>query len=248
MTNFEIFPNAPITESILDIKVQLPKETEVEKLISLHNHIKERFPKIEEQRFIRSEFKLTKKDETDDSRQTFGTMGYLFRSLEERKVVQSRIDGFTFNKLKPYENWESFYKEGKGFWELYVSIANPVKVTRIGLRYINKIEVPLPFKDFSEYILTNPEIAPGLPQSVSAFFMRLEIPNPDIDAIAIITQTMDSPTQTNKLPLILDINVIKQFDYDKDFVKMWNDFEKLRNYKNEIFFHTTTEKAKDLFR
>jgi len=162
--------------------------------------------------------------------------------------VQSRIDGFSFNKLKPYESWELFQTEGKKYWELYTQIANPIKVTRISLRYINNIEAPLPFNDFSEYILTNPAIAPGLPQSVNTFFMRLEVPNPDIDAIAIITQTMKLPTNTNKLPLILDVDVIKQFDYGMNFKKMWDDFEKLRNYKNDIFFHTTTEKAKELFR
>ena len=248
MTNYETFPNAPITEAVLNINVQLPKETKVENLMNLYDNIKDRFSEKEEQHFFKSEFKLPKKGDPGEPQQTYGTLGYLFRSPEEKKVVQSRIDGFSFNKLKPYESWELFQTEGQKFWDLYTQIANPIKITRISLRYINNIEVPLPFNDFSEYILTNPAIAPGLPQSVNTFFMRLEVPNPDIDAIAIITQTMKPPIQTNKLPLILDIDVIKQFDYGMDFDKMWNDFGKLRNYKNEIFFQTTTEKAKELFR
>ena len=248
MTEYEIFPNAPITEAVLDIKVQLPKETEVENLERLYDTIKDIFSKKEKKRFFSSKIKLPKEGEPDELQQASGTLGYLFSSPEEKKVVQSLITGFAFNKLKPYENWELFYTEARKYWELYVSIANPVKVTQIGLRYINKIEAPLPFKDFNEYILTNPQIAPGLPQSVSSFFMRLEVPNPEIDATAIITQTMGPPTQTNKLPLILDIDAIKQFDYGTDFDKMWNDFEKLRIYKNEIFFRTTTDKAKELFK
>ncbi len=32
-----------------------------------------------------------------------GPDGYLFRSPNEKKVVQVRLDGFTFNKLKPYD-------------------------------------------------------------------------------------------------------------------------------------------------
>lgn len=248
MPDRETFPYAPITEAVLNINVQLPKETEVENLMSLYDNIKDRFYEKEEQRFFKSEIKLPKEGVPDEPQQTYGTLGYLFRSPEEKKVVQSRIDGFSFNKLKPYENWELFQTEGQEFWELYIQIAKPIKVTRISLRYINNIEAPLPFNDFSEYILTNPAIAPGLPQSVSTFFMRLEVPNPDIDAIAIITQTMKLPTKTNKLPLILDIDVIKEFDYGLNFDKMWDDFEKLRNYKNDIFFHTTTEKAKELFR
>jgi len=29
---------------------------------------------------------------------------------------------------------------------------------------------------------------------------------------------------------------------------MWEDFEKLRDFKNDIFFNSVTEKAKELFR
>jgi len=29
---------------------------------------------------------------------------------------------------------------------------------------------------------------------------------------------------------------------------MWNEFEKLRTFKNEIFFNTITEKTKELFK
>ena len=163
-------------------------------------------------------------------------------------MVQSRIDGFAFNKLKPYENWDLFRSEGRILWELYSEIVNPVKVIRIGLRYINRIEVPLPFKDFSEYLLTNPQIAPNLPQAVSHFFMRLEVPNPDIEATAIITQTMDKPTTAQRLPLILDIDVFRITEYLGKAENMWEDFEKLRDFKNDIFFNSVTEKAKELFR
>lgn len=78
--------------------------------------------------------------------------------------------------------------------------------------------------------------------------MRLEIPNPDIEATAIITQTMDKPTRSPKLPLILDIDVIKNTDYVENLAKMWEDFENLRDFKNDIFFNSITEKTKELFK
>lgn len=248
MSDYTVFPNAPITEAVIEIKVQLPEETDVKSLESFHEHIKERFPEKQEQRFLKADFKLSQKDKLTSFPTKTGTQGYLFHSREEKKVVQSRIDGFAFNKLKPYENWELFRSEGRELWELYSKIVNPIRVIRIGLRYINRIEVPLPFNDFSDYLLTNPQIAPNLPQAVSHFFMRLEVPNPDIEATAIITQTMDKPTTAQRLPLILDIEVFRITEYLGKAEDMWEDFEKLRDFKNDIFFNSVTEKAKELFR
>ena len=248
MSDYTVFPNAPITEAVIEIKAQLPEETDLKSLESFHDHIKNRFPEKQEQRFIKADFKLSQKDTPPVLPTKTGTQGYLFHSREEKKVVQSRIDGFAFNKLKPYENWDLFRSEGRKLWELYSKIANPIKVVRIGLRYINRIEVPLPFNDFGEYLLTNPQIAPNLPQAVSHFFMRLEVPNPDIEATAIITQTMDKPTKTKRLPLILDIDVFRITEYVEKTEEMWRTFEKLRDFKNDIFFNSVTEKAKELFR
>jgi len=123
----------------------------------------------------------------------------------------------------------------------------PSKITRIALRYINRIEVPLPFGDFKEYILTNPEIAPKLPQSLDHFYMQLVVQKPEILARAVITQTMETPTEKNLLPLVLDIDVFKEALYT-DEKTMWDDIEKLRTFKNDIFFDSVTDKAKELFK
>lgn len=248
MYKYEVFPNAPITEAVMDINAQLPKEADLKSLCGLYDYIKDRFEKKQEQHYFKAGIKLSREHAPDVLPSASGLRGYLFHSSKEQKVVQSRVNGFTFNKLKPYENWESFCAEGQELWELYCKMVNPIKVVRIALRYINRIEVPLPLHDFSDYLLTNPEIAPGLPQEVSNFVMRLEIPKPDIESIAIITQTMAKPTGSKRLPLILDIDVIRKTEYIENAEKMWKDFESLHSFKNEIFFNSITEKAKELFR
>nr|MBC8551408.1 TIGR04255 family protein [Candidatus Brocadiales bacterium] len=177
-----------------------------------------------------------------------GPDGYLFQSPIKKKIVQARLDGFTFNKLKPYESWKAFRSEACELWNIYCQITSPVKITRIALRYINRIEIPLPMNDFKDYVLTTPEIAPKLPQALNHFFMQLEIPNPELPAIALITQTMGNPTANQRLPLILDIDVFSKTDFIHNDEEMWKEFEKLRKFKNEVFFNSITEKTKELFK
>ncbi|MGR3310872.1 MAG: TIGR04255 family protein [Candidatus Brocadiales bacterium] len=247
MSEYPVFPNAPIAEAILDIRVLLPKEVDLAKLETFHDYIKERFPKKQERISFKVDIELLPKGPG-----SLGTSnepdGYRFESPDGEKIVQARLDGFTFNRLKPYENWEVFRSEAHELWDFYFQLTNPTKITRIALRYINRIEIPLPMKDFKEYILTTPEVAPKLPQALSHFFMQLEIPDPDTQATAIITQTMKKPTENQRLPLILDIDVFRKGNYIGNESKMWNEFEKLRTFKNDVFFNSITEKTKELFK
>lgn len=243
-----MFPNAPITEALLDIRVELPGGIDIAKLESFHDNIRERFPEKRQRIAIAGRFELSPEGLTETLPVSDVPDGYRFRSLTENKVVQARMDGFTFNKLKPYEKWQVFCSESKSLWDIYAKSFSPKKITRIALRYINRIEVPLPIKDFKEYILTTPEVAPNLPQSLAHFFMQIVVPNQEIEASAIITETMEPPTESQRLPLILDIDVFKERIYVDGKEEIWNDFEKLRVFKNDIFFNSITDKAKELFK
>jgi uncharacterized protein (TIGR04255 family) len=138
--------------------------------------------------------------------------------------------------------------EASRLWHDYVSIALPTRITRVALRYINRIEIPLPMNDFKDYVLTGPEIAPALPQGLAGFFMQLRIPIVDTSAQAIITETIEPITESKRLPFILDIDVFKTAAYEVREPKAWDVLEKLHELKNEMFFKSITPKARELFR
>ena len=248
LNEYTVFPNAPITEALIDIRVELPSEVDIKKLEFFHEHVKERFPEKKERRSVEVKIPILPENASSTLHISGGPDGYLFRSPNENKIVQARLDGFTFNKLKPYEDWKTFSSEAHIFWDMYSKQFNPKKITRIALRYINKIEVPLPIKDFKEYILTVPEIAPNIPQALSNFFMQLVIPNSEIGATAVINQTMEPITPNRGVPLIFDIDVFKEAIYVDNKEEIWDDFEKLRKFKNDIFFKSITKKTEELFK
>jgi uncharacterized protein (TIGR04255 family) len=247
MAEREIFSNAPITEALLDIRVTLAHNTSLEQLATLHEIVKDDYPNKRERKMWQSAIHV--KDEGPEvAKPSGGTDGYLFSTPDGRNIVQSRLDGFTFNRLRPYDRWESFRDESYRLWQKYIEVAAPVQITRVALRYINRIEIPLPFRDFKDYILTTPEIAPGLPQGLARFFMQLAIPIAEIPAVAIITETMEPLTETKRLPFILDIDVVREAAFDVDGKEAWEMLEKLHDIKNDIFFNSITPKAKELFR
>jgi uncharacterized protein (TIGR04255 family) len=249
MSETVIFPNAPITEAIIDIRVEPRSEAAITALAAFRDIVRDRFPNGQAIAEWEADFQVDPPREPTLTQASARPTGFLFRSEDQTKIVQTTLTGFTFNKLRPYEHWTPFRDEAKQLWKQYVELIEPLRVIRVALRYINRIEIPMPFASFSEYIRTTPEIAPNLPQELVHFFLRLEIPWPDEMTIAVITETIDQSTLTpQRVPLIFDIDVFRAHPFDPTSEEVWDNLESLRNIKNEIFLSSLTDKAKEMFR
>ncbi|MBI4527520.1 MAG: TIGR04255 family protein [Deltaproteobacteria bacterium] len=242
-----IFKNAPITEAILDIRATLPKDIKLENLLNVYDAVKLSYPNKRERIAFQGQFQFRPNILPELREVKGGPDGYLFSTADGKQTIQARLDGFTFNRFKPYDRWETFREEGRKLWTIYASVSNPKEVTRVALRYINRIEIPLPIRDFKDYIVTIPEIASGIPQGLANFLMRLVIPVDELQAVAIITESMEPPVANNVVAVILDIDVFRQGSFDIHSQAIWDIFENLHDLKNNIFFRSITEKAKELF-
>ncbi len=245
---FPIFKNAPITEALLDIQVTPRSDITIQQLENLYNNIKKKYSDKKKRIEIKGSFKFNKKGFPIVPPASIKPVGYFFKSPKENKIVQARINGFTFNKLKPYQNWELFFCEAKKLWSLYKKIAEPQNIIRIALRYINQIEIPLPITDLDDYIKTIQPIPSLLPQKIKDYFSRITIPFDEINAEAILTQTIKGIKDNEFLIYIFDIDVYQNKIYNINDKNFWKIFEKLRTYKNKIFFKSLTNKAKELFK
>ena len=75
----------------------------------------------------------------------------------------------------------------------------------------------------------------------------IEMKNPPFGMPAP-TETMENLTPSQLLPLIFDIDVFQEMQSETNACTTWDNFEKLREFKNEIFFNSLTDKAKELFK
>jgi uncharacterized protein (TIGR04255 family) len=245
----ETYPNAPITEALLDIQVVPSETTTLATLLQFQQAIADRFPVKQEQHLWKQELRL-KPGESPQAESSGEVIGYFFLSPDRTKLAQALINSFTFHKLRPYQDWQTFQDEAKKLWEKYVNLANPTNVSRAALRYINRIDVPLPMKDFRDYCSLFPEIPPQMPQALAELFLRFVVPDTNSPSVGIVTATFEPPKPKDAtLGLILDIDVFQQFAVlSPQSPDLWVAFERLREFKNQIFNSSTTEAAKNLFR
>jgi uncharacterized protein (TIGR04255 family) len=241
--------NAPITEALIDIRVKLEKSFKVEKFETLKQELSDSYPITERQELLR-QHNIFIKGMPLSSPLEGGINGYFYKTNDNTEIAQFRRDGFTFNRLNPYTKWDDLIEKARNLWQLYTKIANPEAVTRLAVRYINNLKLPLPFGDFSEYLCMPPNIPEGLPQGVNNFLNRITIYDSTQDIAANITQSLESGSQSSKnnyIIIILDIDVYRQGDFSMDKQEIWEDFEKFRKMKNDIFFKYITEKTARLF-
>lgn len=173
---------------------------------------------------------------------------HVFYSRDRCNAIMFRAETMSAHRLRPYETWERFVSEARRVWNLYVDSARPVQVTRVSVRFINRLELPLPFNDFREYLKTAPEIAPDLPQQLSTFLFQATIPLPDT-SLATLTQALQPGVpQATAAVILFDIDVQRSVAAAPGDPLLDDLLEQLRVAKNEIFFKSLTEKALELYR
>lgn len=246
----ERFKNSPIQEALLDIQVTLPPDVKLETLKKFGEGLDARFPETQERISWKQGFQIAGAGETHAIQSSRSVDGYILVSKAEGKAVQARRDGFTFNKLRPYSNWETFSAEAKELWERYVALARPASVQRIVLRYLNRIALPLPVRDLRDYCLLFPDLPAALPQGMSEFFLRVTIPVPDAPCVSSVTLTFDPPAPgTAVLNLIFDNEAAYALgSLNIDTEAIWSKLAALRDLKNKVFDASLTEATKKLFR
>jgi len=242
----EVFPHAPITEALIEIRAQLPAGLTMSDLEDLHSKVKSGYPDKRTRKWIEGKFEFANAQAPFKS-SAVQEDGYLFGSVDGKQVAQFRLDGFTFNRLRPYSRWQDFSQEARRLWEIYRDAVKPVLVTQIGVRYINSIEIPGKTFDYDDYFTAVPKIPPPLPQLIQNFFSRVVIPFPDLGAVATVIQTPSGKQDPVHTDILLDIDVVSDSNLGPDDRRIWEVFGNLRNIKNEVFFSHIKDKTKELF-
>jgi uncharacterized protein (TIGR04255 family) len=239
--------HAPITEAVIDFRVQLEEGFAVQKFEPVARQLEQDYPTRGVIRTVLAKLDVAGAIVKPDLEH--GELGVLVKSLDEKTQAQFRLNGFTLNRLEPYTSWARIYPETIRLWRLYVETAKPIAVVRLAARYINRLKLPLPVTDLRDYLLAPPRIPENLPQTLRAYLTRLVIHDSSLEQSAIVTQSFEpNPTDTEHAAILLDIDAFKDVVLKAtDQAEIDRIFGNLRAFKNDIFFGSITQRASELF-
>jgi uncharacterized protein (TIGR04255 family) len=225
------YSRSPITEAIIDFQVELPEGVGLSDLERCQDAA---YP--------------GKKALTDATATASRPVGFLFTSADGKQLSQARVQGFTMHRLAPYQGWQPFRDEARRLWDVYRQAVRPRQVTRLAVRFIHRLDLPLPVGELRDYLRTSPELSPELPQGLAGFFLQLNIPQQDSKSTLLLRELVVPPATPEVASVVLDIDLLRTHEIPANDAGMWALIDSFRDRKNEVFEACITDRTREVLR
>lgn len=239
------YPKAPITEAIIDIRIVAPENSDSstrDNLFAIGGDLKLQYPNHEE--LHRHEVLVTIPGNVH-TQDRFAGVRYISADLHTSLAAQP--DGFTFSMRAPYSCWDEFCSLARSAWTIYKSKVRPASIVRVAVRYINKIDIPLPAEPTEDYFRLYPMIPEALGDVSESFFLQVRKPQLDLHANLVVTQGLAPPEKEGVVGVVLDIDLFRDADLPQTDDDVWKLFEQFRVRKNVAFEACIGDATRRLF-
>jgi uncharacterized protein (TIGR04255 family) len=239
-----VYPKAPITEAVCDIRIAPPEGLGLGHLTEVADRLRAQYPQTEEQEEIRVLSAQPAAPKLERHK-----LGILGRSDTNDRAYQAQLTGVSVSRLRPYTEWHDLQSEAHRVWETYRDVVRPAGIRRLALRYINRIDIPgLGPIRLEDYFQTYIELSKNLGAAVSNFFFQIHLPQTDIEAMCVVNSGGLPPALSSGVSILLDIDVFRIDNVPQEEKALWDFFDVLRLRKNLVFEALITDKARELFR
>jgi uncharacterized protein (TIGR04255 family) len=241
--------NAPIVEAVIDFRARPNVIWDQERIAAVVRERLKEFPEVQPLRGWEQQFQTEPGKTIEGSTRDLGWIGMILKSTDNLRVAQIHREGVSYSRLKPYPNWSIFSREAVELWELYRELTGPLEISRIGVRYINRIDIPITGADLGKYFRQPPQSPPGVTIPFSHFVYSDVFSIVEMECSIRLVRTIQPPLPpVNTSPgLIVDIDVstTKALPTDDDIVVQR--LTEMRWWKNKIFFATITDNLQRQF-
>ena len=242
--------NAPIVEAVVDLDCDMPPDYDLSGAEETFREVFAGEYPGHRTRHIQ-EFRIEQKgEETSSHSESLGIQSLHFLSSDEKQLVQARAQGYSFNRLAPYDSLDDYLPEVERTWKLFREIAKPIEINIVRLRYINRIPLPTDGQgiELDDYLKLGPRIADDEKMRLKSFLNQYTAVDTKSGHEATVVLTL-GPEDSAVLPVIFDncvakVTIIEPFDW----ARIAETIQALREFKNQIFVRTLTERCLDLFR
>jgi len=237
--------NAPITEAVIDLSVRTPPDLSVQRFAELKRKLGDQYRDPKGITFLEFGIQQLPGAPLEGRQVVHGCIGYRYESSDGKHIGQFRKDGFTFSRLAPYTTWEEVFAEASRLYRLFVDIGSIEEVTRVAVRYINRLLLPQEeARDLSLFLTAPPPMPQGVAAYITGFLTQIQFQDVETQVSGTITQMVQQGGQPpGKIPVILDLDVFEVKTSSPEPDQVLERFAALRVVKNRYFFASITDKT-----
>jgi uncharacterized protein (TIGR04255 family) len=236
--------NPPIIEAVCEFRIAPDTSWDLTTPGFVYEALRKEFP-IKEQHSIQ-EVAVT--ETLDGLRQELRTNPRMWFFEEDKKLfVQIGLRLLAINCLKPYPTWNGFRPKIQTAFNALTKTVDIKGIQRIGLRYINRIEISAPSIDLEKYFQFRPFMGKDFPEKVDGFITGCVFPfadGRDSCKIQLMSTNPEKATDTAAL-LDIDFSLAKPLSVSREEALAWVDsaHEKVE----EIFEGCITDALREVF-
>src|SRR5260221_12762994 len=176
--------------------------------------------------------------------------GKKLSSLDRADIAIFRTSAFVCSRLAPYLGWEEFIPRAQRAWAVSKKNTGQVDIARIGLRYVNRIDIPVregePF-DIEDYLSFLPKTPDNFKLPMISYLVQSVRPlEADDCSLMLVSASVPSPL-LGTVSLALDLDVFRESNIPKREDELWALINRMRDHKNFVFESCVTDRARALF-
>lgn len=237
------YKNSPIAEALCEFRFEpsVPWDLTIPGLV--YEKIRETFPKKRQAKVLETSLSGGRES---IQQQVKMTERIQFLRGDEKALVQVGSNLLAVNHLKPYPTWQEFLPLIRQGFNAYLEVATPTVIQRIGLRYINRIEIPGQRIELEDYFEFYPFIAPNLPQDLGSFIVGIVVPYDSRDSLRlqITTAPIERP---NTVAVLLDLDYFLAQPGQVSLDKVFEWVEVAHTRVEEAFEACITDRLRQIF-
>lgn len=175
-------------------------------------------------------------------------VGVRLSTSDELQILMINRTNFIVSQLAPYTGWEEFSRRVRRDVEMFIDHFGRRTFDRVGMRYINRIDIPLEKISVETYLNIYPKV-PSLPgEAVSNAFALTTTQTLADRRLGVTLQSASTESPVPKaLSFVLDIDVFKDVEIPKRTDQIVELLETMRATKNEVFEASITPETRELF-
>jgi len=238
------YRNPPIIEALCEFRFEPSSPWDLAIPGLVYEKVRDKFPK---RRQVKA-FEASISGGPEGVEQQMRTTDRMqFLRDDEKALIQIGPNLLAINHLQPYPTWKEFLPLVRQGFSAYLEVANPKGAQRIGLRYINRIEIPGQRIELEDYFEFRPFVGPHLPQDFGSFIVGIQVPYEDSRDTLRLQLANASVETPNTVAIMLDLDyfVARPGEVPLDNVFEWVDVA--HNFVEEAFEACITDRLRQMF-
>jgi uncharacterized protein (TIGR04255 family) len=238
------YKRPPITEAVIEIRFEQPLDKAL--VDKAHARLRQQYTFSNPHNTVNVQFDLAHKHAEFQEK----GVGFRLSSADQADVLVISTQTFAVSRLAPYQGWDEFRPRAESNWQEWKRAVGYQKIQRIGVRYINRIDIPLSEKGnvrLEEYMNIYPQIPEDKFQKMVQFAMQNVLPlGVDECNLTLNIASMPSPL-LNHGSFLFDLDIVRTVAVPQNDDEIWKLVETIRTHKNHAFEAGITDKARALF-